>query len=495
MPDLALALKGVLDTFSPVVMLGIVLGTLGGLIFGVLPGIGAFPLMAVLLIFAFSMDPTLILSVLLAIHAVSVTGGSITSIVLGVPGTALNAATLLDGYPMAKKGEAARAIGAALNSSMLGGILGGIVLIGFIPIALVLVLAFGLGETFLIAVVGLAFISTLSGGSMIKGLISGGAGILLSFVGYQGMTALPRFTFGTLALYDGIGLIPFLMGIFALPEVIELALKKKAIASTGVNTNWAGVKQGVMDVFRHWKLFLRTSAIGTAIGIVPAVGGPAATFLAYGHAKQSSKHPENFGKGTVEGVIAPESANNSKEGGALVPTLAFGIPGSGGMVVLLSAFLAVGIIPGPSMLREHLDLSFTLVTTLILSNILAVIFLLPVIKYIARICLIPSTILVAPILVIVLWGAYASQNSYIAMLSTMAFGVLGFFMMKYDYNRVALILGFILGNIVEVNGFLAYTALGFSFLTRPIPIVLMVILVLVLFGGAMKSAVYKLRRI
>ncbi|MFC1893992.1 tripartite tricarboxylate transporter permease [Chloroflexota bacterium] len=483
--------SGILNFFTPSVFLASLAGVVIGLIFGLMPGIGVAAAMAIILPLTFGMDANVALSLLLAVHAVGVTGGSVTAILLGIPGTPLNAATVLDGFPMTKKGQGGRAVGAALCSSGLGGLFGAVILIALIPVAYQTVLAFGSGETLMVSLMGLTFIAVLSRGSTLKGLASGLVGIALGFVGSQAISGVPRFTFGSLYLLEGFTLIPFILGMFALPEVIDLALKGRGTIAevdkqTVTQTQWSQVWQGAKDVFRHWWLFLRCSAIGTGIGIIPGVGGEVALFVSYGHAKQTSRHPEMYGQGIIEGVIAPESANNSKEGGSMLPTLAFGIPGSVVMAILLGAMVIQGITPGPAMLREHLDLSWTLITCLVVSNILGVALLLPIIGKFANLAFVRGSILVPLILVACSFGAYASHTEFLDIAMTFIWGLLGYAMIKLGYNRVALLLGFILADAVERYAYLAYRAYGFEFLLQPITLILLIITLFMLFSPQLR---------
>jgi putative tricarboxylic transport membrane protein len=494
------AIQGTLNAFSLSVLPFVIGGVLIGLIFGIIPAIGATAAMAIVLPLTYTMTPEAGLALLMAIHAVGCTGGSITAILINIPGTPLNAATMIDGFPMAQQGQAGRAIAAALTASGLGGLFGGLVFLSLIPVSRTIVMAFGSPEAFLTALVGLAFLSVLSKGSTVKGLASGLVGILLSFVGLKGMTTLPRFTFGTLALYDGIPLIPLIIGLFALPEVIDLAVRGKPIAkidkaALAAVSERKQVVEGMRDIFRHWKTFLTGSIIGTVIGIIPGIGGQTATFVAYAQAKQISKHPERFGKGYVEGVIAPEAANNSKEGGSMVPTLAFGIPGSAMMAIILAGFLAHGIIPGPGVLKDHLDLTFTLLATLIFANIIGVLFLLPVIGKISKICFVPGSIMAPLILVIAAFGGYAADGSYLGMLMTFIFGGLGFAMVRFGFDRICLLLGFILGIMVEQYLYVSVSTSGISFLLYPIPLILELIFILVLTFDLLKSTISKRRKV
>lgn len=471
--------------FDPIVLLAIIVGVLIGLIFGIMPGIGASSAMAIILPLTFGMDPTVALCLLLAIHAVGCTGGSVTAVLLGIPGDAINAATVLDGYPMTKKGMGGRGVGAALCASALGGFFGAAVIALWIPVVRLIVMAFGSAETMLVALTGLCFISTLSTESKTKGFASALLGMLLGFIGVDPISGVPRFIFGRLYLYEGLGIIPFVLGMFAIHEVIELTVgargaiadaDRSAITQTQMSQVWEGMK----DVIRHWKLFIRSSLIGTLIGAIPGLGAMTAIFMAYGQAKLTSKHPELFGQGIVEGVIAPEAANNAKEGGSMLPTLAFGVPGSLLMAILLAAMMIHGIAPGPSMLKEHLALTWALIFCLILSNFLGVVFLLPFVSKMAKIAFVRTSIIIPLVLVVACFGAYASKNQFWDIVVMVIFGALGYAMVKSGYDRVTMLLGFILAPIVERYGFIAYEAERLAFLLRPIDLGLLALNLLVI---------------
>ncbi|MCZ6637447.1 MAG: tripartite tricarboxylate transporter permease, partial [Alphaproteobacteria bacterium] len=312
---------------SPLLMGLILLAIPIGMFFGAVPGLGGKLGIAILIPFVFGMDMIPGAVFLLAMHSVVHTGGSIPSILFGVPGTGPDAATIVDGYPMAQKGEAGRALGASLGASGLGGVVGAIVLALLIPVLEPVVLAFGPAEFFLLAILGITFIALLSGDSLVKGIMVGLFGLMLAFVGMDPQLGITRYTFGQLFLWDGIDVITAILALFAIPEMIALGVKGGAISAVSREAAKYSVHEvfdGVLDVFRHWWLALRTAVIGAIIGVIPGLGGDAASWICYGHAVQSSKTPERFGKGAVEGVIAPETANNSKEGGSLLPTLFFG---------------------------------------------------------------------------------------------------------------------------------------------------------------------------
>ncbi|MBN1367986.1 MAG: tripartite tricarboxylate transporter permease, partial [Dehalococcoidales bacterium] len=331
-----------------------------GLFVGILPGLGGGAMVAILLPFIFTMSAEVALILLIGLHAVVFTSGGITSILLNIPGESASAATCLDGFPMTQKGEGGRAISAAVTSSMAGGILPVFLALAMIPLMMPIILAFGQPEMAMLVLLGISFIAALSGGSVVKGALAGILGLLISFVGYHGVTGVARFTFNTTFLYDGIELVPLALGLFGLSEILDMGMKGKTSIARFSVTNFSGVLQGIKDVWHHRWLWLRSTLIGYLIGIIPGIGGQVATWLCYGHAKQSSKYPEKFGMGMVEGVIAPEAADNAKESGSLLTTMVFGLPGSAVMTLILAAFIIVGVTPGPSMIADNLPLALTL---------------------------------------------------------------------------------------------------------------------------------------
>ncbi len=474
------AAQGFLNLLQPDIFATIIIGILIGLILGILPGVGGLTALALLISFIWGMKPLLALVLLLSINSASSQGGSLTAILLNVPGDSTNAATLLDGYPMAKQGKAGRAIGAVLTASALGGLLGGLIIIVLLPVARPLVLSFGSPETFFLVLLGLSFVATLTGGSVVKGLAAGGFGVLLALIGYQDVTAIPRFTFGILYLEDGIKLVPIVMGLFAVPEAIEMATQKGTIANTSVEAVKVGsdLYQGVLDVFRNFWVFLRCSIMGTFMGFVPGIGAMIATFVAYGHAKQTSRHPERFGQGEVAGVIAPEAAQNAKEGGSLLITLAFGLPSGAAMALILGAFMVLGITPGPKFLEENLILGLSLAWTVILSNVLASAISFFSARQLVKITTINMSILVPLILLLVAIGAYSADQNPVDILAAFAFGFIGYAAKVFGFNRPAILLGCILGGLAETYFLISLKSYGFSFIWRPICIILLVITIL-----------------
>ncbi|MDP2643618.1 MAG: tripartite tricarboxylate transporter permease [Desulfobacterales bacterium] len=467
-------------------------GILFGLFMGFTPGIGGPVTLALVLPFVFGLNEVSAVAFLLGTHSVVVTGGSVTAILFGVPGAGPNAATIIDGYPMAQKGEAGRAIGAALTASALGGLLGTLILALLIPILRPLVLVFGPPEFFMLAILGVVFLATLSGDEPLKGVVAGLFGLMLSLIGEEQLMGTKRYSFGLLYLWDGIKLVPAVIGLFAIAEMVDLLLRGGSIAKTDQQSSTMGPWTGVQDVFKRWGLFLRSSIVGVVIGIIPGLGGDVACFLAYGQAAQTAKKGEvPYGKGNVGGVIAPEAANNAKEGGALVPTIAFGIPGSGSMAILLGALLIVGITPGAPLLNEKLNITFAMVWTLAIANVLgaAVMFLLA--NKLSKITFLEGSLIAPIVLSICFIGAYMTTNSIGDIIVALVLGFIGFEMKRLNYSRAALLLGLVLGRIVEQNLFLSLRLFGGSFAVRPITLVLIVISVLVLGWSFLKPWLWR----
>lgn len=471
--------------FSLMIMSAII-----GMIIGFIPGIGGNFMLAILIPFVFGMDPFAAIALLLGGHAVTHTGGAITSILFNTPGNGPNAATCFDGFPMAKKGEAGRALGIAMTASSLGGIFGAIVMLALIPVVRPIVMAFGPPEFFMMVMVGIAAIAFLGGKSPAKGMAMGALGLLLSMVGQDPSTGVVRFGFGSLYLWDGINQIVVVIGIFAVGEMINMARQGGSIADqmTDVKVT-GGVMTGVFDVFRNWWLMLRCSVIGVIIGMVPGLGGEAAGFFAYGHAVQTSKTPDKFGTGMIEGLVAPESAHNSKEGGALIPTIAFGVPGSSGMAILLGAFLVLGITPGPKMLTEHLGLVFNMAWTVAVANIFGAVLGLATARHMAKLTYIRNSIIVPLVLLFGVLGGYEAHNNIMDVVVVMVFGVMGYYMSKHSYPKAPLILGLVLGRLAEVNLNMAYDLYGLGFLFRPITFVLFLIFLFTIFAPLVKSII------
>lgn len=452
------------------------LGTCIGIFFGAVPGLGGRLAIAVMIPFVFgkAMIPGAVF--LLSMHAVIGTAHQISTIMFGVPGTGDDAPTILDGYPMAQKGQAGLALGASLMASGIGGILGAIVLAILIPVVEPVVLKFSPAEFFFLAILGITFVAFVSGTAIFKGIVVGLFGMMLSFIGEDPQTGIARYSQHFLFLWDGIDLITAVVAIFAVPEMIHLGVKGGAIsavskdqAQTTIRAQWNGMKK----TFSHMWLVIRTSMIGAFVGILPGLGGAAASWICYGHAVQSCKKPSNFGRGDVRGVIAPEAANNAKEGGSLLPTLFFGVPGSSGMAILLGAFLILGIQPGPQMLTQHLDLVWILIWALVVSNILAVVIVLFATRPLVKLTFVRGGIMIPFILVIVVFGVLLAKGQWENLILLAILGVIGYGMLKYDWPRAPFAIGIVLGRIAEESLNKAWALWGWGFFARPLSIILM----------------------
>jgi len=446
------------------------IGVAIGFAVGILPGLGGPTTLALMLPFVLKMTPVEAFAFLLGMLAVTNTTGDITSILFGIPGEPTTAATIVDGHAMAKQGEAGRALGAAMMSSLIGAVFGALVLGLAIPIVRPLVLACGSPEFFMLTMLGITFVAALSGEALLRGLVASGLGLWLATIGLDPITGTQRYTFGQLFLWDGIGLVPVTIGFYAIPELVDLAVQRSSIAQVDVS-HVGGVWQGVRDTFRHWLLVLRCSAIGTFVSVIPGLGAATTQWVAYAHAVQSSPDRRRFGKGAVEGVLGPGAANNSTLGGSLVTTVAFGVPASVSTAVLMGAFFIQGLVPGPMMLapapKGHLAVTLAMVWTIVIANIITVAICLLFMGQLARITRIRGTLLVPFILTLVYVGAFAEKNVFQDLGVVLAFGALGLAMTRFDWPRPPLLLGLVLGPLAENRLFLSTDNYGAAWLLRP----------------------------
>ena len=466
-----------LSTFN-LMMIGIAIG----FVVGILPGLGGPTAMALMLPFVFKMSAVEAFAFLLGMTAVTATTGDITSVLFGVPGEPTTASTIVDGHAMARNGETGRALGAVLMSSLVGAVFAGVALGAAVPIIRPLVLSFGSPEFFMLSILGISFVAALSGEDALKGLVAGGIGLMLATIGLDPISGIQRYTFGQLFLWDGVGLVPITIGFYAIPETIELAVLGTSISTKEVG-QLGGVMEGVKDTFRHWWLVIRCSALGTLTAIIPGMGAATTQWLAYAHAVQSSPNKERFGKGDVRGVLGPGAANNSTLGGSLITTIAFGVPASVIMAILLGAFIIQGIVPGPDMLlpppKGHLDLTYSFVWVIIISNIITVAVCFLFLGPIARVTQVRGGIIIPIILILIYLGAYAEKNAFEDMLVVLFFGALGWIMEKLEWPRPPVLLGLVLGPLAENRLFLSTDNYGSAWIARP---AVLGILALTLFG-------------
>jgi len=468
-------MSGLFQALSPVVFPYLLAGSLFGLAIGIIPGLSGHFAMAMAIPFLYTMEPNAGIAFLLGAHATVAQGGGITAILFSTPGTGQNAATLLDGPPMRDKGLAGQAVGAALMSCFLGATFGAVSLALLLPVLQEVVLLFGPAEVVVLAFLALTFVAVLGKEDMTRGLIAAFLGLLLSMVGLDNVTNQERFTFGFLELSDGLALVPVILGLFAVSEIADLWTKRVSLASTQMVPLTAKETQrqifdGIKIALTKWGLIIRCSFIGTLMGLIPGLGSAPAAFVAYGHAQQSSKSKETFGKGNIEGVIGPEAANDAVEGGALASTIAFGIPGSSSMAILLGGLFVLGLETGPVMITEQVDIVFLMIFTIIIGNLIGTIVGMFLVNPLTRATYLRPSILVPVLIVIVLTGAYAVHNSVFDIWVALAFGVLGYLMKEFNYSRAAMLIGFVLGHAIEKNLYLALKLSGPFFFLEGIPL-------------------------
>jgi putative tricarboxylic transport membrane protein len=454
-----------------------VLGVAIGFVVGVLPGLGGAVTLALMIPFTFGMEPAQVFAFLLGMWVVTSTTGDITSVLFGIPGESTSAAAILDGYPMTRRGEAGRALGAVLASSLLGAWFGAAALAASIPVIRPIILSLGPPVFFALTLLGLTFIISLSGKNLLRGFLMAAFGFVIAMIGIDSQSGIPRYAFGELYLWDGVGIVPLVVGLFGGAEVLQLMLSKGSIAqapSSGPQ-RVTGVVRGITDTLRGWWVVIRCSAIGVGIGVVPGMGGSVAQFVAYGHAQSTSKHPEEFGKGAIDGVLAAGANNNAKDSGSLIPTIAFGIPGSVGTAVLLGAFLIAGLNPGPEMLTTELDITMSMVWVMVLANALAVGVAFLLLRPLAHLTYIRGTLLVPFLLMLLGLGAYTNSNSYKDVVVMLVASAVGVAAIRWDWPRVPFLLAVILGSIAERYLFLSYSLMGWSWLSDPVVIALFLI--------------------
>lgn len=462
-------------------LLYMMIGVLVGMIVGILPGLGSIAGMSILLPFVYGMDTVSALAMLIGMLAVVPTGDTFTSILMGIPGGAASQATILDGFPMAKRGEAARALSAAFFSSMIGGVIGAAVLTGFVIIARPVILLFSSAELFMLTVLGLSMVGVLAGSSMIKGLLSCLLGLLLGAVGAAPATGEWRMVMGIDYLIDAIPLAVVALGIFAIPEIVDLLRRNSAISEVAaLGRGWL---QGIRDTIKHRWIVFRCSAIGCLIGAMPGLGGSVADWVAYGHVVQVSKDKSQFGNGDVRGVLAPESANNSVAGGALIPTILFGIPGSGSTAIFLGGLILLGIQPGITMVETKLDLVYTIIWTLALANVVGAALCVAISPTVARLTTLPYAYVAPFMLMVVFFAAYQSTTHWGDILTLLAIGVLGIYMRRFGWPRPPLLIGFVLAKGAETYLYQAVQFHGWSWSLRPGVLILAAIIVLSVWAG------------
>ncbi|HEX6143804.1 MAG TPA: tripartite tricarboxylate transporter permease [Geminicoccaceae bacterium] len=453
MDILATALPALGDAFAllfrPQQLMYLVGGVLLGLSIGVLPGLGGIAGLALVLPFMYGMDPVAGLALMVGLVAVIPTSDTFSSVLLGIPGSSASQATVLDGFPLAKQGHAAQALSAAFASSLFGGLFGAVILTFFIFIARPLILAFGLPEMLMITLLGLSMVAILAGRVPLKGIVAAGLGLMVGTIGAAPAGGSLRMsTYDIPYLVDGFQLVIIGLGIYAIPEIVSLLRQDKPIAGTSeLGLGWL---QGVKDWWHNKWLSLRCAAIGVVIGVIPGLGGSVVDWIAYSSAVQTARDRSRFGQGDIRGVVAPESSNNAKEGGGLVPTLIFGIPGSGSMAVFLGGLALLNMTPGPQMVRNNLDITYTIVWSLALANVFGAGLCIALSRWIAKLTTIRFTLLAPYLFMIIAFAAFQSRQSVADLVALVGIGTLGILLRRFDFSRPAFLIGFVLSNQSEI---------------------------------------------
>lgn len=474
-----MVLQGLFNVITPVTLLLVVVGTAWGLTAGALPGLSASMAVILMLPFTYGMEAVQSIVVLVAVYVGAMCGGSISAILLKTPGTPSAVATTFDGYPMAMQGKAARALGLSITASSVGGIVSGLIMVASAPILANWAIRFQSAEFFTLSLLGLSCIASIGSRYPVKALLSAVIGLLMSTVGLDAISGAERYTFGRQFLMSGIDYIPVMIGAYALAEVYRnLSIGMSAAPAVEKGKTVKTEIVGIGSIVKNWVVYLKSSIIGTIVGIIPAAGGSIAALISYSEAVRSSKHPEEFGKGAEEGVIASEAANNGAVGGSLVPTLVLGIPGGTVAAIMLAAFTMHGLIPGPLLLRNQPDMLYSVLFGILISSILLFVLGIFVAKQFSRIVTLPYPFLATIIICLGIVGSYSLKNSMSDVIIMFAFSFLGFFFDKFKYSTSAFILGIVLGPIAE-NGLRKQLIVSggdwTTFLTRPISLVVLVI--------------------
>ncbi|MGB2142392.1 MAG: tripartite tricarboxylate transporter permease [Candidatus Puniceispirillaceae bacterium] len=475
---------------QPVVLGYLLLGVMLGLAIGVFPGLGGIAGLSLVLPFMFGLDPVLGLALMIGMVAVVPTSDTFASVLMGIPGSSASQATVLDGFPMAKKGMAARALSAAFASSLFGGIVGASFLTFFILIARPIVLEFKSPELLMVSAFGLSMVGILAGRVALKGILAAGLGMLVASIGEGPFNGELRMSSYDVPYFtDGLKLVIVGLGIFAVPEIVALLRKDKAIAEEA--TLGSGWLDGVKDWWQHKWLSIRCALIGVVVGVIPGLGGSVVDWIAYGHTVQTTQDKAGFGKGDVRGVIGPESSNNAKEGGGLVPTLLFGIPGSGSMAIFIGALALLGsgeLEVGQVMLKDNLNYTYAIVWLLALANVFGTILCIALSGQIAKLTTIRFALIAPFIFMIISFAAFQSGQDLMDLAVLFGIGFLGILMRRFDWSRPAFLIGFVLANPVEnyannanqIAGirFRQGAEAGFDYIASPIVLTLLVITVI-----------------
>lgn len=494
-----MAVEAVVDAtqtiFSYPTVLWMVLGVLAGIIIGAIPGIGPTIGMAVLIPLSVPMGPTNAIVFFICLYAGSLYGGCIPAILMNAPGTAGAGASTLDGYPLSRQGRAGDALAVSVTASSIGGFVTSVVLLLVTPFLVIIVLAFGSSEYFLVAILGLAMIAVIAKGDMVRAIIAGAFGLLLSTIGTTPMAVAPRYTFDLNELFSGVSFVAVLIGVFAMAEMFKLA-SQEGTSISSVETVDIDRSAGAKIVLNSKINLFKSSLIGMVIGTMPGAGASIANFVAYGEAQRSSSDPDSFGRGNPQGLVASESSNNAVVAGSLIPTFAFGIPGSGGTAVLLGALLLHGLQPGPDLFTSEINLTYSVFIALIFSNVLIFAFGYLAITRLSLVTKVDVNYIIPVVIVLATVGTLALRNNWIDVATVAGFGIIGLVMVRNDYSIIALVLGVVLGPIVESNlhrSIQLHGTIPEIFYSSTIAAVMTLLTVVLLFGPFAKSLYVALR--
>lgn len=464
--------------FNYQIFLAIAFGTLLGLVFGSLPGLTATMGIALLLPLTFGMEPVTGIGMLLGVYCGAISGGSIPAALLNIPGTPSSVATTLDAFPMARNGEPGRALGLCIVSSFIGGLISVAVFAFMSPIVADVALKFSAIEYFALGLFGLTIIASVSGDSIIKGLVAGLIGVLISLIGIDSLTGMVRLTAGIPELIGGVDFMPALIGLFALSQIIRDVTSDDATLNAEKKVRISNAYPRVRETLSKWKVWLSSSLIGSIVGAIPGAGGSIASFLAYDQAKRMSKTPEKFGKGTPEGVVACESANNGMTGGALIPMMTLGIPGDASAAILMGGLLIQGLQPGPMLFQEQSNIAYGIIIAFLIANIFMFSFQSIGIKLFVRVLQIPRSYLMPFIMVMCILGSYGISGTLSSAWILLFFGVFGYFLNRFGFSAAPVVLGMILGYMVESNfrrGMTMFEGDWTVFFSRPISLTFLIL--------------------
>lgn len=486
-------LNGFAIVFQPSTFLLIFGGTVMGVIFGAMPGVSASMAVALALPFAYPLDGVVAIAFLVAVYCASITGGGVTAILFKIPGTPSNAPTTFDGFPMAQRGEAGKALGVSLVCSAIGGIVAALAMALISPQLSAVALKFGPSELFAVSFLGLSVLTCLDGGNVVKTVIAGLLGLWLACIGLDPMLGVPRFTWGNETLVSGVEMIPVMIGMFAVTEVLKNTNKRSKID----NSENTSVKTVLPKWAEWWSIkwvIIRSSIIGTVVGILPGAGATIASFLCYTTENKLSKHPEKFGTGIIDGIAASECANNAATGGSMVPLLSLGIPGGNAAAIMMSALVMKGVQVGPLLLKTQPDYLSSVFASMMLTNILMVVISMGVAKVFAKILAIPYDVLGPTIIMLAVIGSYALKNGVGDVILMVIAGIIGYLFSKLGFSSAALVLGLVLGQMCESNLRRAVTVANGNFLevfSKPITAVVMVACIIMLVFPVIKPLLSK----